>query len=87
MPLSLPQNRAIMPIMKRFIRKYFPSHFHVVLVKGMAVGVQTDNNTITVTGWRWECCLCGQEIEEITESGIEQLSNGIKKDLVLQWNL
>jgi hypothetical protein len=67
------------------LHKYFKrhDHHHVLKLVDMATG-HADYSTY-VTGWRWECILCGKTIDEYTESALELLDAGRKSGVVFEW--
>jgi len=49
----------------------------------MATGL--GNGGVPVTAWKWRCCLCGREFDEITLAGVRQLCEGKAPCDVFQW--
>lgn len=68
-----------------FVRRWFPLHPHIIQMRDIALHKLEHNIGIPITGWRWECKLCGAIIDELSISGIEQLKEGIDIDDILNW--
>ena len=79
----------------RRIKRYVPCrvntnfepgfHCHVIEVRDLALGVALPDGGYPLTAFRWRCKICGREIVDISEYGIEQLRAGYEPAQVFEW--
>lgn len=79
----------------RKIKRYVPCrvnpdfepsfHCHVIEVRDFALGVELPDGGYPLTAFRWRCKICGREIVDISEYGIEQLQAGHATAQVFEW--
>jgi len=69
----------------KFVRRFFPYHYHVLYLLDISYGVGLENGNIPVTGFKFVCKLCGREFVDISEYGIKQLQEGKSVDDVFRW--
>ena len=60
-------------------------HCHVIEMAGIATGVTLPNGGFPLTAFRWRCKICGVEIVDISEYGVEQLRAGHATAQVFEW--
>jgi hypothetical protein len=48
---------------------------HRIEIRNIALGVSDRGNT-PLTAWKYMCIVCGDEIIQLTESGVKQLEDG-----------
>jgi len=72
----------IMKVINWFFRRRI--HKHLVEVADMAIGVPEGGGS-PLTAFRFRCVLCGEFIDDITDSGLTQLENGHKRESVFRW--
>jgi len=65
-------NNHIEQLIQKFFRRHI--HSHIIEVVNMATGT-IDDKFSAVTGWKWQCILCGKTIYEIDEVAIELLQS------------
>lgn len=72
-------------VIKRILRRFVCYRgYHVTSVVNIANGISAGAG-VPVTAWRHVCRICGDEIDEITNMGIEQLRTGARVDAVIKW--
>ena len=58
--------------------------FHIIKLDDMAFG-KSDHSGVPLTGFRWHCVLCGRVFDIPTQSGLDQIANGVPQGKALQW--
>jgi len=69
------------------IKKFFQkkAHLHIIKSYDIATGISEQENFVPLTAFKFKCILCGESIDDITDSGLTQLENGHKRENVFNW--